>query len=488
MGGDESEVTMDFLNRVYDALSTSYVPDQLKGREHEHNVIWNFLETCLRKRRSNSMILVGSPGVGKTALMTSMLRKLNTWEKDENLPPSHIVNLNAMRFSPATAIYPHLLNEVAPSKKRVSAFEASQKLEARFLCKKRSSKQKMTVVIIDEIDALLESSQTVLYKLFSWPKQPGSTLIVIGISNEIELTNLFLPRLSQRGCSPDLLVFDPYTQRQLSAILDHRIAMCAQPGDGDNALIERSAMTLITKKVASVSGDIRKGLEICRKAFRKLAEKAAENQEEAADDGSSSSPQQTVRVRFVDVLQVIRTFFSSPFVSVVRTLPKHQQTALCVAVIMDQQARGRDVSVGNFLEFFNHLANRWDITRPAYGEFWDMIQALASHGLVSVGPAKLRLSKKPATTAASSSSSAGGGGGAKKQRSKKAPRAPKQRRPTYHQRTLGGGVGGGGAMSNRNGVLSLVVAADDVRCGIEGNHVLARLLATRVEVEERFFS
>lgn len=40
---EEGQLTMDFLHRVYDALSTSFVPDELKGREHEHEVIWGFL-------------------------------------------------------------------------------------------------------------------------------------------------------------------------------------------------------------------------------------------------------------------------------------------------------------------------------------------------------------------------------------------------------------------------------------------------------------
>lgn len=413
------------------------------------------------------MILVGSPGVGKTALVNSMLRKLPVWEKENGLPSSNVINVNAMRFSPPNAIYPYLWNEVSNSKKRLPFHEAARKLEARFCGKTRQ--KKMTLVIVDEIDALLESGQaTVLYSLFGWPKQYNSTLIVIGISNEIELTNLFLPRLSHRNSSPELLVFDPYTEKQLSAILEHRIAMCAQSGDDDeDCLIERNAMTLITKKVASVSGDIRKGLEICRKAFRKLAEKAAE----------SSDSNQAIRVRFLDVMSVVRSFFASPFVEVVCSLPNHQQTALCVAVIMDREARGRDISIGDFLEFFSDLTKRWDIARPALGEFWDMIQALASHGLVSVSQSKK--SKKPTQ---SSNSHSGSGGTKKTSATVRTPRfsKPKKRSVKTLQRTMSG--------DSRKGVLNLIVSSDDVACAVEHNHMLARLLNTRVEVPSKYYT
>ena len=79
---------------------------------------------------------------------------------------------------------------------------------------------------------------------------------------------------------------------------------------------------------------------LCRKAFRKLAEKAAESSD--ADHQSA-----TIRVRFLDVMSVVRSFFASPFVDVVCSLPNHQQTALCVAVIMDREARGRDIAIGD---------------------------------------------------------------------------------------------------------------------------------------------
>jgi hypothetical protein len=38
----------------------------------------------------------------------------------------------------------------------------------------------LSIIVLDEIDGLLTRAQTVLYRLFDWPKQAGSRLILIG--------------------------------------------------------------------------------------------------------------------------------------------------------------------------------------------------------------------------------------------------------------------------------------------------------------------
>ena len=83
--------------------------------------------------------------------------------------------------------------------------------------------KKKSIVFVDEIDGLLGSNQSVLYSLFSWVAQNNSTLLLIGIANHIHLTEKFLPRLRARDCEPQLLIFNPYSGPQLTAILEERL-------------------------------------------------------------------------------------------------------------------------------------------------------------------------------------------------------------------------------------------------------------------------
>jgi len=56
---------------------------------------------------------------------------------------------------------------------------------------------------VDEVDQLLGSNEahdTTLYQVFQMPEQHRN-LIVIGVSNALDLTDRCLPLLAQRGCT-----------------------------------------------------------------------------------------------------------------------------------------------------------------------------------------------------------------------------------------------------------------------------------------------
>ena len=44
-----------------------------------------------------------------------------------------------------------------------------------------------SVVLMDELDALVTSKQDVMYNFFNWPSLPGSKLIVIAVANTMDL-------------------------------------------------------------------------------------------------------------------------------------------------------------------------------------------------------------------------------------------------------------------------------------------------------------
>ena len=60
------------------------------------------------------------------------------------------------------------------------------------------------------------------------------------------------------------LVYTPYTSRQIHDIILQRIKQCD--------IFDESAIMFISKKIASVSSDIRKTLSICRIAIEKWRE------------------------------------------------------------------------------------------------------------------------------------------------------------------------------------------------------------------------
>lgn len=49
----------------------------------------------------------------------------------------------------------------------------------------------MVVLLLDEIDMLQTKDQSVLYNFFEWPRQSGTRLIIIAISNTLDLWEKF---------------------------------------------------------------------------------------------------------------------------------------------------------------------------------------------------------------------------------------------------------------------------------------------------------
>ena len=72
------------------------------------------------------------------------------------------------------------------------------------------SAEKMRVVLIDELDALITKKQTLLYNLFDWPCNQNSRLLVIAIANTMDLPERLQSKIASR-IGNNRLVYEPYS-------------------------------------------------------------------------------------------------------------------------------------------------------------------------------------------------------------------------------------------------------------------------------------
>ncbi|KAK4306861.1 hypothetical protein Pmani_021349 [Petrolisthes manimaculis] len=120
------------------------------------------------------------------------------------------------------------------------------------------------LLLLDEMDQLSSKNESVLYTVFEWPSLNQSKLILVGIANSLDLTDRTLPRLQARpNLKPMLMHFPPYSKKQIITIINHRIA---QAGLDGIEIIRPSAIQLLAGKVSAVAGDVRKALDVCRRA------------------------------------------------------------------------------------------------------------------------------------------------------------------------------------------------------------------------------
>ena len=98
--------------------------------------------------------------------------------------------LNGMETRHPHDVYTLLLENLDVEESRCNAKTAARKLE-KYFCSRSgedTEPEEVYVVLVDEIDYLVTSTQEVLYDLFNWPirsVESGSKrrLVVIGVSN-----------------------------------------------------------------------------------------------------------------------------------------------------------------------------------------------------------------------------------------------------------------------------------------------------------------
>lgn len=231
-------------------LHVSYVPDSLPCREKEYCDIYNFLEGKLLDGCGGCMYISGVPGTGKTATVTSVINHL---QKNRCIPKFNFVNINGMRLTEPKQSYVEILKQLKG--KTVPWEQAQHTLEDLFVNVK---KLEPTVMLIDELDILCTKRQDVVYNLLDWPTKAKNQLVVITIANTMDLPErLLMSRVTSR-LGLTRLTFQPYTFKQLQEIVTKRLS-------GTNSF-NPDAVQFVARKVASVSGDARRALDICRRS------------------------------------------------------------------------------------------------------------------------------------------------------------------------------------------------------------------------------
>ncbi|GBF97789.1 origin recognition complex subunit [Raphidocelis subcapitata] len=244
----------DPLSEVHAALSLASVPAVLPCRDAEKRQLAAFVEKAIRGD-GGVLYVCGVPGTGKTACMVEVLASARARAKAAG---TQFVSLNCLQLPTPQHVYSKLWERL--SGQHLGPARARDALQTAFCGSGR--RRFSTLIVLDEIDMLMTRDQAVLYNLFEWPLQPGARLSVVGISNTHDLDQRVLPRIGSR-LTEAKLAFQPYSVAQISSILKGRLAACSEAA---RARLDGTALELAARKVASETGDVRRALELLRRA------------------------------------------------------------------------------------------------------------------------------------------------------------------------------------------------------------------------------
>lgn len=251
----ETEVTV--LRRATAAFRPGGFQGKLPCREVEQGEIVAHLRTAIRQGGSMQILYVsGMPGTGKTA---SVLRAVEHLKCTHDVAAFACVHVNAMRLGTPAAVFGEIHSQLPRGvATRCPAGAAHGELTSFFA--QRGADDPVVLLLVDEIDHLVTRNQAVLYRIFDWLSLPKPRLVVVAISNTMDLPERLLPRVASRF-GIVRVDFAPYGKEQIVRILRERLEahMAAEA-------FAPVALKLCAARVAAGSGDIRKALQLCSRA------------------------------------------------------------------------------------------------------------------------------------------------------------------------------------------------------------------------------
>jgi len=359
-------------------------PDNLLCREKEISEIRSFLQNHLPKGKPGSLYISGAPGTGKTACLTKIMLEMKA-----EIRKCQVIFVNCMALKQSQDIFRKVAVEL------VGEDKCPAKVTQKFLEEEFSSTTLTRIVILDEMDQLESKNQEILYTMFEWPSQPKSKLILIGIANALDLTDRMLPRLQARPkCKPELLHFAPYTKEQIVKIIQDRLSVV----ESGSSVLDASAVQFCARKVSAMAGDMRKALDICRRAVE-VVESGERKQQILQPVKTAESPRKRVetppkpkKVGVSQIASIVAEVYGSLLLAgpgvEQPTIPLQQKLLICTFLLMTKERNTKEVVLGKFHDTYCKICTRRKVSQLGQEDFLGLCNILETRGLLGIKRAK----------------------------------------------------------------------------------------------------
>ena len=310
-------------------LSDTWVPEQIKHRDRELSLVFQYIAPLIKRFKSPNLLLYGPTGTGKTLSVKYLGKQLDNLATIKKLPIKYIY-INCRIYGNKSSSFYYILKDVLSQltkkviKDGIKTTDLINKLFSYI-----QEKDISVLIVFDEIDSLIKNTKEddflylitrddhVLYK---------NRLSFIGISNTLD----YLKDLDARTLSSLNAIkigFKPYNALQLYDILKDRARLAFEEG-----AISDDILKYIAAWVARESGDARKAISILRLA------------------GNLADAEGSGKVTMKHVERAIEGYDLDSFVSEVETLSTHYK--LIVLSILEEQIKLEDQSFVSFTEIY----------------------------------------------------------------------------------------------------------------------------------------
>ncbi|XP_006879867.1 PREDICTED: origin recognition complex subunit 1 [Elephantulus edwardii] len=344
-------------------LHVSAVPESLPCREQEYQDIYNFVESKLLDCTGGCMYISGVPGTGKTATVHEVIRSLQQAAQENDVPSFQYIEVNGMKLTEPHQIYVQILQKLTGQK--ATASHAAQLLTKRFCT--HSLPQETTVLLVDELDLLWTQKQDVMYNLFDWPTHKEARLVVLTIANTMDLPERMMMNRVASRLGLTRMSFQPYTHSQLQQILMSRLKHVKA--------FEDDAIQLVARKVAALSGDARRCLDICRRATEIC-------------EFSQQKPGSPGLVTVAHLIEAVNEMFSSSYIAAIKNSSVLEQGFLRAVLAEFRRSGLEEATFQQVYSQHMDLCRMEGLPYPTMSETMAVCSRLGACRLLLVEPSK----------------------------------------------------------------------------------------------------
>ena len=335
--------------------------EYLPCRKEEQDLIYNYIKQGLQTNGNyHSLYIAGMPGTGKTASVKTILNILESELNEamnkrngkalgkDGIIPFQIKFLSGINFPNISNVFKIIYKFIfAKVKDKLNIKDYIQLLNEFFSNRKKYNSSSSLndpsnshiILIIDEIDILINNSQNLLYNIFNWTTYDYAKLIVISISNTLDLPNRLLPKIRSR-MGDNIIMFKPYNKEELGIIIKDRGI--------DLSLFSQDAIRLSCVKVAAINGDLRRVFHILTRA-KEI--NSAENYKKKNKELVSK----------FDILNAWNELFSSKISNVIKSLHILEKIIIATVLSLIKDQNNNKIRLGDLYE-------RKDIFMKKYNE------------------------------------------------------------------------------------------------------------------------
>jgi Cdc6-like AAA superfamily ATPase len=362
--------------------------EYLPCRKEEQDTIYNYIKKGLQTNGNyNSLYIAGMPGTGKTASVKTIINILESElndarKKNKNLSKSGIIPfkklfISGMEYPNISNVFKLIYNFIFAKNKSYTVNKYIQLLDNFFSDRKKYNSSSALndpsnshiVLIIDEIDILINYTQNLLYNIFNWTTYEYSKLIVISISNTLDLPNRLFPKIRSR-MGNNKIMFKPYNKEELRIIIKDRGI--------DLQLFSEDALRLSCVKVAAINGDLRRIFQILARA-RQINELRRYKKKD--NNGNLVSK--------YDILDAWNELFNSKISNVIKSLQINEKIIIASLLSKTKDNDINKIKVGDlydkveiFLKKYNENNNGFNLSL-SWEEFKNSIYNLMRIKLLS---------------------------------------------------------------------------------------------------------